>query len=188
MLISSLNFNTPTIIIVCSLAAVLLFSAIITALSKKNSKKCSGNCGCCSACSRQNFTYDEIRDDIIIDSLEKKFYKDAIELIKIQKAELQSIKNSEIYLFYKALSYSSSTRAIFYKDTLMGFAILTKDFNKHAIGVFPTLYLKLKELSKPYKEFATYYKQKENTKQGILLIAVDPFASPNKLKELLICE
>lgn len=188
MLIASPNFNTPTIIIVCALVTIVLFSLIITVISKKHGKKCSGNCGCCSACSRQTFTYDEISNNIIITSLKRKFYKDAIELIKIQKTELQSIKNSEKYLFYKALSYSSSTRAIFYKDTLMGLSILTDDFNKHPIGVFPTLYIKLKELSKPYKKFATSYKQKENTVQGILLIAVDPFASPNKLRELLINE
>lgn len=165
---------------------MVLFILIDMLISKKQRTKCSGNCECCYACSKPSYTYDEIRDDIVIAPLNKKHYNDAIELLKIQKSELKNIKNSEKYLFYKALSYSSTTRALLYKENLMGFAILTEYYNKHAIGVLPTLYIKLKELYKPYKEYAVSYKQKENTNQGILLIAVDPFASPIKLRELLI--
>lgn len=157
-------------------------------ISKKQRKKCSGNCECCYACSKPSYTYDEIRDDIVIAPLNKKHYNDAIELLKIQKRELRNIKNSEKYIFYKALSYSSTTRALFYKDNLMGFAVLTDNFKKHKIGLFHTLYIKMKELAKPFKEFADTYKQKENTDQGVLVIAVYPFASPDKLREMLTTE
>ncbi len=185
MLISSLNFNTPTIIIICVLSAIVLFSLIATVVSKKRRKQCSGNCGCCSACSKPSYTYEEIRDSLVITPLNNKHYSDAIELLKIQKSELKNIKNSEKYLFYKALSYSAATRALFYNDDLMGFAVLTDNYKKHRIGLFPALYIKMKELAKPYKEFADTYKQKKNTDQGILLIAVDPFASPDKLRGML---
>lgn len=177
------EFNTPSIIITVILVVIIIIAILLSLYQKKKGRSCCGNCTGCNLCNKES-TLDI--DNLTVKPLSRSSYKSAIQLLEIQKTALSQYKHGQKYIFYKALSNATDTKGLYFNETLEGFAIFNKHNEAAIANPFIKLYVKIKEISKPYREYALSLNEKENPENGILLIAVNPLENSNKLIELLL--
>ncbi len=177
------EFNTPSIIITIVLVVVIILAIVFSIRQKKKGKSCCGDCNGCTLCNKDK---DFDLSKCVVKPLSRDSYKKAIDLLEIQKKDLIHNKSGQKFIFYKALSQATSAKGIFLNDTLKGFVIFKRKNEKPLKNPFINLYIKLKELSKPFREYSLAINKKENPENGILLIAVNPLNNPDKLRDCLL--
>lgn len=176
------EFNTASIIITVILIVIILLAILLTVRQKKKGHSCCGSCNKCSLCSGKESDISQC----IVKDLSKDNYKDAISLLELQKKELANYKSGQKYIFYKCLTLGTTAKGVYFNDTLEGFAILNNDNSPIIKNFYAKIYTAIKEKSEPYRNYALSIKEKANHDSGILLIAINPLISQNKIKELLL--
>lgn len=176
------EFNTASIIITVILVVIIILAILLTIRQKKKGHSCCGSCNKCSLCSGKELDISQC----IVKDLSKHKYKDAIKLLELQKKELTAYKSGQKYIFYKYLSLGTTAKGVYFNDTLEGFAILKNENMPLIKYLYAKIYTTIKELSTPFRNYALIIKEKENQDSGILLIAINPLTSQNKIKELLL--
>lgn len=177
------KFNTASIILTILLVIVIIVAVLLSIRQKKKGKSCCGECNGCTLC-KNNERFD--LNNITIKPLSKAFYKRAIDILEIQKSSLCDYKSGQKYIFYKALSHATETKGVYINNKLEGFAIFKRANNPLIKNYLVKPYVFLKELSKPFRNYALSLKEKEESEKEILLIAVNPLTNPDKLIELLL--